>query len=101
MAVEKRISNRLSYTIIAVVALILLGTGVYSLSPGVAPDPGHTFDQIDPPSGCTLGQVLQWTGSSWSCVNSEFISLKRVFVTSITYDGNLGGISGANSKCQV
>ena len=63
------VSNKLSYTIIAVVALLLVGSGVYSLSPGVAPNPGHTFDQIDPPSGCTLGQVLQWTGSAWSCVS--------------------------------
>jgi hypothetical protein len=77
------ISNRLSYTIIAVFAVILLATGVYALysvRPGVTPNPGHTLDgvanQIAPPSGCAGGQFLQWNYEGgnepygyWSCAD--------------------------------
>lgn len=37
-------------------------------------------------------------GSSGSSVNSGYV---RMFVTSTTYDGNLGGIAGADAKCQA
>ncbi len=37
-------------------------------------------------------------GSSGSSVNSGYV---RMFVTSTTYDGNLGGIAGADAKCQT
>ena len=66
------VSNRLSYTIIAVVALILLGAGVYALTAGVAPDPGHTLDSISAPSGCEANTFLKWTGSTWQCVALTF-----------------------------
>jgi hypothetical protein len=44
-------------------------------------------------SGSGSGSVDN-TGSGSSAV-------KRVFVTSVTYDGNLGGASGADAKCQT
>jgi hypothetical protein len=31
---------------------------------------GHSASEILPPTGCNTGQVLQWTGSSWTCANS-------------------------------
>ncbi len=59
------------------VAIILVATGVYSLSAGVSPNPGHTIDAVGPPSSCTNGQFLKWNYvfdhdiqdyvGSWSC----------------------------------
>ena len=44
------------------------------------------------PEACTSGRCLvPACGSGGTC---------RVFVTSTTYDGNLGGLSGADQKCQ-
>lgn len=59
-------SNRLSYTIIGLIALVLIGTGVYAF--GAVPNPGHTLSQLQ---GCdSAGQILNWTGSAWSCVSA-------------------------------
>jgi len=46
---EKRISNRLLYTLIAIGLLAIIGVGVYA----VAPNPGHTAAEIDFSSGLT------------------------------------------------
>jgi hypothetical protein len=61
------ISNKLAYTLIVIALIVGLGIGVLALSPGVAPNPGHTIDVVAPPSDCSAGQVLTWSGSSWSC----------------------------------
>lgn len=48
--------------------------------------------------GCLRGQFGK------QCVQptpTPIPSAKRVFVTSTTYNGNLGGLSGADSKCQT
>ena len=56
-----KFSNRLSFTILSVVAVLLLATVVYAdITPGVAPNPGHTVLQVAPPSTCTDGQFLKW-----------------------------------------
>ena len=65
------ISNKLAYTLIIVALIVGLGIGVYALSPGVAPNPGHTIDVVAPPSGCSAGQVLTWSGNSWSCTTTS------------------------------
>ncbi|MFH1311027.1 MAG: hypothetical protein ABIH65_01325 [Nanoarchaeota archaeon] len=62
---NKKISNRLSYTIISLVALILVAVIVYA----IVPNPGHPISAIEEPSGCVAGQVLTWTGSVWSCAS--------------------------------
>lgn len=43
---SKKISNRLSYTIIAAFALIFIGIGVFANTNG-APNPGHTMAQLE------------------------------------------------------
>lgn len=40
-------------------------------------------------------------GSSYSLWGVQTLGDKRVFVTSTTYNGNLGGLSGADAKCQA
>ncbi len=76
---KKVYNNRLLYSLIALGVLIIAAVGVYAanslLTPGVAPNPGHTISQTAPPSGCTAGQVLEWNGTSnanggWSCTNA-------------------------------
>lgn len=57
------IQNRLSYTIIAVVALILLGAGVYALTAGGTGNPGHNIQAIGFPVGCASGQYLRLENS--------------------------------------
>jgi hypothetical protein len=75
---KRFLSNRLAYTLIIIGILIIVAVGVYAanslLTPGVAPNPGHTISQTAPPSACSAGQVLQWTGASnadggWVCVD--------------------------------
>lgn len=66
-AIVFNISNKLAYTLIVILSIVLIGVGVYALTPGVAPNPGHTIDYIAPPAGCISGQVLTWTSSGWSC----------------------------------
>jgi hypothetical protein len=61
------LSNRLSYTLIAIFILVAIGFGVYALSPGVIPNPGHNISQMSVPSPCVAGQVLTYDGSNWVC----------------------------------
>ncbi len=67
------ISNKLAYTLIVIFSIVLICVGVFALTPGVAPNPGHTIDTVAPPTGCVAGQVLTWTGTAWSCVNLRYI----------------------------
>ena len=64
------LSNRLLYTIIFSV-IILLTTGiVYAVGSSSYPNPGHNISSIGSPAGCTNGQFLQWTGTDWTCASS-------------------------------
>ncbi len=38
--------------------------------------------------------------NEWPYVPSGYVGMKRVFVTAADYDGNLGGLEGADKKCQ-
>ena len=82
------ISNRLLYTLITIGILAIIGVGVYA----VAPNPGHSISQIDAPSGCSANQVLQWTGSSWTCANGGNGSSQWVTSGNNIYysNGNVG-----------
>ena len=70
-----KFSNRLHYTLIFIVAIILLSVGVYayivSPSPGTNPNPGHNLSTIAPPAGCTGGQYLRYVTIEsvphWEC----------------------------------
>ena len=70
-----QISNRLSYTIIAFVALVLAATIVYAanVNSGGTPSPGHSISQLGSPATCVAGQFLQWTGvtpdGGWACAD--------------------------------
>lgn len=55
-----------------------------------------TSGSLDTTNTATLN--LGGTNYTW---NVKTIGPKRVFVTSTTYNGNLGGLVGADSKCQA
>ncbi|MFH1503484.1 MAG: hypothetical protein ABIE36_02410, partial [Candidatus Diapherotrites archaeon] len=61
------ISNKLAYTLMIIALVVGLGVGVIALSAGETPNPGHNIQSVGPPDTCSAGQVLTFTGSSWSC----------------------------------
>jgi len=62
------ITNRWLYAIIALVILLVLGIGVWAYNTNSPITMGHTMGEL---TGITCnaaaGQVLQWTGTSWTC----------------------------------
>jgi hypothetical protein len=68
--IKINLSNRLLYTILAIGILLIVGVGIYAISPGETPDPGHNIQTIGPPEGCEGGQFLMWQGSEWICANA-------------------------------
>lgn len=68
-----KVSNRLSYTILSVIILVLAAAVVYAanIAPGTVPNPGHSISQLGSPSSCAEGQFLKWTGvtpdGGWAC----------------------------------
>lgn len=99
-----KFSNRLSYTLITLSAIIILAATVYAgiiTPPGTAPNPGHTFnDEITPPTPCANGQFLKWNtggsgGAFWSCVTISTPAASwaptDVKFTTAKHNGNFGG----------
>ena len=62
-----KISNRILYTFIILGIIAILTFGAYALTGGVAPNPGHLITDIAPPSGCSSGQFLEFSGGTWIC----------------------------------
>ena len=67
--IKIRLSDRLSYTLILIGILAIVGVGVYALAPGVIPNPGHNISQVSVPSPCSSGQILSYNGNTWVCIN--------------------------------
>ena len=69
--IQINMSNK-SFYMFVMVGLIVLVVGVVYAYGGSNPSVmGHSIDEIAPPIGCSGGQVLGWSGSSWQCVNDE------------------------------
>ncbi len=80
------------YTFVVVISLIIIGVGVYALTPGGSGDPGHNIDSVGPPSGCVANEYLQWDGSVWTCAEGgSGGDMSNVAFTNIseTFDENL------------
>jgi len=65
------ISNRAAYTFIVLGVIALVAISVNALTPGVAPNPGHTIDSVAPPSPCSAGYFLQFDGTDWVCTPAQ------------------------------
>lgn len=65
----KKLSNRLHFTILSVIILILAGVVVYAYGTTNPLNFGHTFGELEAPSACTSSdEVLAWDGTAWTCV---------------------------------
>jgi len=64
------ISNRGIYFLITLGIIIALSVGVYALTAGTKPNPGHSISEMGVPTGCTAGQVVSWNGSDLICGNT-------------------------------
>jgi len=60
-------------------------------------EPAHCGDgEVDPGEACDDGNQADDDGCSSTCQRS-----RRVFVTAETYAGDLGGVAGADDRCQT
>lgn len=65
---KSSISKRTVYSLILVVAVIILFAGAYAFNSGGPPiNFGHTTGEISPPAGCTAGYALKWDGGKFIC----------------------------------
>src|SRR5207248_2675590 len=75
-------------------------------------DTGFGDCDKDPATGCEVdlttnaqncGTCGHACKANETCTGSACVVMvnKRVFVTSVMYDGNLGGLAGADAKCQA
>ncbi len=93
MAKRFNISNKLAYTLIAILSIMLVAVGVYAYgNPGTPTTLGHSTGELMPSCtgiltgtsgvanswGCISATIptctgakqgITWTGSAWSCVN--------------------------------
>lgn len=60
-------SNRWLYSLITLGIIVILAAGIYALTAGTTPNPGHSISEMGVPSGCTAGQVVSWDGSNLIC----------------------------------
>ncbi len=81
--------------------MFLFGLGVYALTPGTAPNPGHTINEIAPPNSCSAGQFLKFDGTNWVCASVE--GPWKISGNNIYYnDGNVGiGLSNPVARFQI
>lgn len=110
ITVNINFSNRWLYTLIIIGIILVISVGVYAanflLTPGTAPNPGHLISQTSPPSGCTAGQVLQWTGTAngdggWTCASTGSTLTKNItvpFYQIIPYCSGAGTVT-QNANC--
>jgi hypothetical protein len=64
------LSNRGIYSIIAFGIMMVLGVGTYAYGTSNPSDFGHSIGELEPPVGCSSGQILEWGGASWNCINN-------------------------------
>jgi hypothetical protein len=68
---ESNFSNKLAYTLIVLALVVGLGVGVTAYRPDDTGTPsifGHSIGELAPPvSGCSSGQVLTRSGTTWIC----------------------------------
>ncbi len=63
--IEVNIPNKVFYSLITIVALIIFGAGVYAYGTSNPAVLGHTISEITPPTNCN--GYLKYTSTGWSC----------------------------------
>jgi len=67
LSIKINLTNRWLYTLIAIGVLVIASVGIYALTPGIKPNPGHLASEMAPPSPCSSGQFLKFDGTNWVC----------------------------------
>jgi len=75
---KQNTSNRGIYFLITLGIIIALSVGVYALTAGTTPNPGHAISEMGVPTGCGSASALMWDGSSIVCGN-DYIWRYRYF----------------------
>jgi len=72
--IEVNVSNKLFYTVITILAVLLIGVGVYAYGTNNPPVMGHTISEIDPPQYCGASGYnegwLRYYNGAWHCDNT-------------------------------
>ena len=63
--------------------------------PGEPPEQGATLGDLD----CSTDEIAKYDGTDWVCDLDR--GVKFVFASSTTSDGDLGGLDGADTECNV
>lgn len=82
--------------------LSLTSSGSFTFTTAVATGASYSVTVLTQPTQqiCTVSSGSGTISSAnVTTVTIACISIRRIFVTNTTYNGNLGGISGADSKC--
>jgi hypothetical protein len=98
---KKMYTLLLSMVFCAVSTMLLLGNKVFAeiaFFPASPPVTSPVSDTPMPTNEPTLTQIPASITPS-PTIPSQIVG-NRVFVTSLSYDGNLGGVTGADAKCQ-
>lgn len=61
-------SKKLNYILLGAFAVILFGVGISAFGTSNPSNFGHSFAELEQPSGCLAGEVVSWTGSAWDCI---------------------------------
>jgi len=103
--IQINFTNRWLYTFIAIGILAAVGIGVYAYGTSNPPVFGHSMGELAAPSGCVSNQVLQWSGTSWTCVTlpsqAQWPYLQSIKLTSASHNGNFSGYDGMYNWIQA
>jgi len=101
--IEVNVSNKLFYTIIAILAVLIIATGVYAYHSGGPPSViGHSMEELEPPQRC--GDIgynegwLRYRNGVWICQDEPSGS---GLSTPVTCTGTNKGLQwdGSSWKC--
>jgi hypothetical protein len=66
--IEVNVSNKLFYTVITILAVLLIGVGVYAYGTNNPSVMGHSISEIEPPQYCEAsGGWLRHYNGAWHC----------------------------------
>lgn len=81
LTIKINLSNRWIYFLITLGILAIIAFGVYAITPGSKPDPGHSLSEIGVPADCLKNDSLKWNGTNLICSHTTALYT--------TPDGNL------------
>jgi hypothetical protein len=96
--IKINISNHWFYFLTAIGVILIISVGIYALTPGVAPNPGHLISELSSPSGCLTGQFLQWAGANWTCIGGNITCPSGTHIVINTYANGKEDVYGSTTS---